>query len=70
MPKGKSAKGGGFGGGSGPGMGMGAGGGEAFDRGAFRANDPNAAHAKDTAAELARRIGTGSVGNAATAGAQ
>src|SRR5205814_6527613 len=33
------------------------------------ANDPNAIHAKDTAAELARRIGTGTVGNAATAGA-
>src|SRR5262245_6993065 len=33
------------------------------------ANDPNAAHAKDLAADLARRIGTGSVGNAATAGA-
>src|SRR5262245_58783509 len=35
----------------------------------FAGNDPNALHAKDTAAELARRIGTGSVGNAATAGA-
>src|SRR5262245_20392897 len=35
----------------------------------FRANDPNAAHAKDTATELARRITTGTVGNAATAGA-
>src|SRR5579883_895791 len=32
-------------------------------------NDPNAKHAKDTAAELTRRLGTGSVGNAATAGA-
>ena len=38
-------------------------------RKAVTANDPNAKHAKDTAAELARRIGTGSVGNAATAGA-
>ncbi len=33
------------------------------------ANDPNAAHAKNTAAELAARLGHGSVGNAATAGA-
>src|SRR6266498_157114 len=32
-------------------------------------NDPSAAHAKETAAELGRRLGTGSVGNAATAGA-
>jgi hypothetical protein len=37
-------------------------------RGAARANDANAAFAKDTAAELARRIGSGAVGNAATAG--
>jgi hypothetical protein len=33
------------------------------------ANEANAAFAKDTATELARRIGTGGVGNAATAGA-
>src|SRR5205814_1841070 len=31
-------------------------------------NDPNAAFAKNTAAELAQRMGSGSVGNAATAG--
>jgi hypothetical protein len=33
------------------------------------ANDESAKYAKDTAAELARRMGTGSVGSAATAGA-
>ena len=32
-------------------------------------HDEKAAHAKDTAADLARRLSTGSVGNAATAGA-
>ncbi len=34
-----------------------------------RPNDPNAKFARDTAAELAQRLGHGSVGNAATAGA-
>jgi hypothetical protein len=34
-----------------------------------KVNDPNAAHAKNAAAELAQRLGTGSVGNAATAAA-
>jgi hypothetical protein len=33
------------------------------------ANDQNAAFAKETAAEMGRRLGTGTVGNAATAGA-
>ena len=37
--------------------------------GSVRPNDPNAKHAKNAAAELAQRIGTGSVGTAATAGA-
>ncbi|MBP3959211.1 DUF4139 domain-containing protein [Gemmata sp. G18] len=36
---------------------------------AVQPNDPNAKFARDTAAELAQRLGTGSVGNAATAGA-
>src|SRR5215471_14706228 len=40
-----------------------------LDRGAFKPNDPNAAHARELAAELTRRLGTGSVGNAATAAA-
>jgi hypothetical protein len=35
----------------------------------IKPNDPNAKFAKDTAAELARRIGTGTVQSAATAGA-
>ena len=35
---------------------------------AVRPNDPNARHARDVAAELAQRIGTGTVGSAATAG--
>jgi hypothetical protein len=33
------------------------------------ANDPNAAHARETAAQLGRRLTTGTVGNAATAAA-
>ncbi len=33
------------------------------------ANDPNSGYARDAAAELGRRLGTGSVGNSATAGA-
>ncbi len=36
---------------------------------AVRPNDPNAKFARDTATELAARLGHGSVGNAATAGA-
>ncbi len=41
-----------------------------FGRGfGVKPNDPNAEFAKRTAAELAQRMGTGSVGNAATAGA-
>src|SRR5262245_5938957 len=36
---------------------------------AVRPNNPNAKFGKDTAKELASRLGTGSVGNAATAGA-
>ena len=68
---------GGFGGrgGAAPGKGMAPGmkadaknEGDAFKK-SFNGNDVNAAHAKDTAADLARRLGTGSVGNAATAGA-
>ena len=36
---------------------------------AVKPNDPNAKFAKNAAAELAQRLGTGAVGNAATAGA-
>ena len=66
--------GGGFGGrGAAPGMGApSAKAGEKYDEArkkSVQANDPDARFAKDTAAELARRLGTGSVGNSATAGA-
>jgi hypothetical protein len=40
-----------------------------FMDGSVRANDPDAAHARETATELGRRLATGTVGNAATAGA-
>jgi hypothetical protein len=47
----------------------GAGGGYGFERGAFKANNADADHAKDLTAELGRRLNTGTVGNAATASA-
>jgi hypothetical protein len=65
---------GGFGGRSGAARGLGVKADEKAEAGdglkrTVRANDPNAPHAKESAAELGRRLVTGAVGNAATAGA-